>query len=126
LSVDRDAWCTYRITIEDTDLKASCIVYDHLFLDINARKGTHFFVNLLNETVREFRGWEGQKAWRSLEGHLLITVESAPTGMALFKIQLLQKAGGWGWNVQTELSLDVVQRERAASELARFFAQTPE
>ena len=106
---------TLVATIEQPGLRATTKVYD---MD-GARGGslTGYFATL----AEEWRGWDGEKEWAALEGQLALSCTSDKTGHARLVVRLGETAHWDGWSAEVVLMLDVMQRDRIAKEVRRFF-----
>lgn len=77
-----------------------------------------------DEMAADWRGWDGEREWRSLEGHLRIY--SAHNGVALANL-VIEVNPGPAYNSNRcfaagGIDLELGQLDRAASAVSRFFA----
>ena len=122
-ATDSEGWRSFRVTLRGTGLEATRVVSDHLGFDFSDnRTGVSGLEALFQETVDEYRGWEGIKQWESLETQLAIDVTTDRTGHATFVVKLFEEAGRWGWRAQIDIMLEVMERERVTRALRSFFA----
>ena len=69
----------------------------------------------------EWRGWEGEKEWDALEGQLSLSCTSDKTGHARLVVRVGETTHWDGWSAEVVLMLDVMQRDRIAKGVKRFF-----
>ena len=118
-----EGWRSFRVTLHGIGLDATRVVSDHIGLGFaDNRTGVSGLEALFQETVDDYRGWEGVKQWESLEAQFSIDVTTDRTGHATFVIELYEEAGRWGWRAQLGIMLEVMERERATKALRAFFA----
>jgi hypothetical protein len=79
---------------------------------------SHFFAGL----VQDWRGWNGQRAWESLEGDLAIEARHE-YGHVQLRVTLRAEGRGWGnrgWRAGADLTLDAgEQLSQVAADLAQ-------
>lgn len=107
---------TVIATVEQPGLRASVKVYD---MHGVAASGT--LADYFDALSEEWRGWEGEKVWGALEGQLALSCTSDRTGHACLVVRVGQTTHWDGWSAEAVLTLDVMQRERIAKDVRRFF-----
>ncbi|PWN01594.1 hypothetical protein DJ010_17775 [Nocardioides silvaticus] len=84
--------------------------------------GLHDLVQFFEQLERDWRGWEGARTWRSLEGHLSIEARHESSRVQLrATLRHLDPSGDLeGWTASVDVSIDpgeqlsaVVQEVRA-------------
>lgn len=101
----------YRVTLEATDIKISVKVYA---FDPFDKSFWSYFEDLANN----WRGWESEKQWSSLEGEFKVSSESDSLGHIRmgFALESFDK-----WNAQIIINLDAGQLEDIAQKVKQFF-----
>ena len=107
---------TFVATVEQPGLRASVKVYD-----MDGEPDSGRLADFFSALAEEWRGWEGEKEWAALEGQLALSCTSDRTGHARLVARLGEATHWDGWSAETVLTLDVMQRERIAKEVLRFF-----
>jgi hypothetical protein len=103
----------YRVTIRGNGLNASAQVYAF------EPKGS--LEQFFKEIAASWRGWEGEKAWTSLEGELSLACTSDGLGHTTIEVTL-HGVGAGGWSVRDVFHVDAGQLEQIASDVKKFFA----
>jgi hypothetical protein len=108
----RDGGEYFRVTIRASGLTASAQVY--------AFELDGGLVQFLEGVAASWRGWEGEKAWTSLEGELRFVCRSDSLGHITIEVTLNQASAG-GWSVRDDFHVDAGQLEQIAANVKRFF-----
>jgi len=103
----------FRVTIRGHNLSASSKVY--AFDPFNAGL-TKFFEDL----AENWKGWNGEKKWTSLEGELNLVCTT--DGLGHIAIEAILFEGFDGWSVRNTFYVDAGQLEQLASVVKKFFA----
>ena len=93
-----------------------------LNLGARARVGTYMsggLAELFGELAADWRGWDGQKAWRSLEGELQLTATADRAGHVTLLTRLREGAPPL-WSVELTLVVEAGQLEQIAREARAF------
>lgn len=98
-------------TISDVGLTASASVYMY-----ERQLPSSFFV----EIARDWRGWEGQRAWAAIEGELSLTATSDKIGHVRLEVLLRNGVGDQSWEVNAWLTLEAGQLDSIARQVNRF------
>jgi hypothetical protein len=103
------AWAPTSSTVEDVNavltdegLSASRPVYH------GYPSGFRDLVQFFEEMERDWRGWDGDRTWKSLEGDLRIAARHE-YGHVQFSITLRHVVAGWdrsGWSATVDVSVD--------------------
>lgn len=67
-----------------------------------------------------WRGWQGKKAWSSLEDDLEFSASSDSTGHITLSTQLRDGPYPFGWSLSTTLLLEAGTLEQIASDVEKF------
>jgi hypothetical protein len=102
----------FRVTIRGNGLTASARVY--------AFEPTGGLEQFLKEIAANWRGWEGEKIWTSLEGELRLGCTSDSLGHIAIEVTL-HEAGAGGWSARDVFHVDAGQLEQIALDVKRFF-----
>jgi hypothetical protein len=116
---DSADYYSFVASIRRSGLKAEVRVVD--FSGSGMWSLSLFFQSL----AAEWRGWEGEKVWESLEEHLTLRCTSDKKGHAYLTVRVGENKMGAEWSAEATLELDVMQRERLAAEVGRYFARSP-
>jgi len=102
-----------RVNLEDRELAASTSrIYLYKPDDL---------VAFLDELAREWKGWQGEKEWKSVEGDLALSGTADGLGVVALRVTL--KSGPYedDWCVQTVIHVDAGQLEDLAVKAKAFF-----
>ena len=103
----------YRLTLKAEDVAASAKVYA---FDPFGESCRRYFDGL----AVNWRGWIGEKRWKSLEGELTISSESDTLGHIAMEISL-ESYGNW--KTQITVYLEAGQLKDIASQVKLFFSE---
>ena len=113
ITVSREEVETLRVTIMERNLSATKVVYG-AYSDGFDRLA-EFFTGL----ARDWRGWEGERTYESLEHQLRIV--ATHDGHVHLKVRLWQSTDPNGWSVETRLTLEPGEElARLADSMTRF------
>jgi len=73
------------------------------------------------DLAENWRGWEGTRSWRSLEGDLELSATSDRLGHVALEVRLMEGAP-FQWRVQGKISLEAGQLGRIAAAARTFCA----
>lgn len=93
------------------NLEATATVYDHEPADLK-----HFFADL----AANWKGWRGQKQWKSLEGELQLDATIDSTGHVKLSVQMRSGPYPFDWRLSAALLLEAGQLDRIAHTVASF------
>jgi hypothetical protein len=77
-------------------------------------------VQLFESIARDWTGWQGERAWESIEGDLRLEITSRSTGQITIRVAL-RNYGEDGWNLQALIFTEAGQLEGIARQVASFF-----
>jgi hypothetical protein len=100
----------FRVAIRSSNLSASAQVYAW---EPRADGLEQFFEDL----AANWRGWDGEKKWTSLEGELSLVCTSDSLGHIAIEVTLYD-----GWSVRDVFYVDAGQLEQIVSDIKKFFA----
>jgi hypothetical protein len=80
-----------------------------------------FLVQLFESIALDWRGWQGERTWESIEGDLGLAVSSKSTGQITITITLCSNDGEDNWRLQVPIYSEGGQLERIAHQVAAFF-----
>ncbi|MEM6433115.1 MAG: DUF6228 family protein [Cyanobacteria bacterium P01_D01_bin.115] len=79
-------------------------------------------VRLFAEAAHEWKGWNGDKVWESLESELRIELRIDRLGHVIVAVRVRSDPGGADpWQLEAELGLDAGQLDGVAREAARLW-----
>ena len=104
----------FTVTIEGVNFSGNVIVPSY---------HSGFPNPLFDEFAAEWRGWEGEKKWSSLEGELHLTATSDKLGHVFLSVTLGVDFG-WRneWKLKTKLVLEAGQLELLAKSMNKLFS----
>ena len=105
---------TYRARIIEQKLSAEASVYSS---DYGPELPAFF-----KELATAWRGWVGEKTWRSLEGELWMSATSDSLGHITIEVNLQPSAGPDVWRAITYVHVEAGQLDYIHSRLVSFFA----
>ena len=79
-------------------------------------------VDLFESVARDWRGWQGERAWASIEGEFRIGVSTNSTGKVTIAVQLSCDDGEDNWRLTIPVFSEAGQLEGIARQVATFFA----
>lgn len=74
------------------------------------------------ELAEQWRGWEGKKEWRSLEGELSLAATVDSTGHVSLLVNLRSCTGPFDWEVRAALPVEAGQLDGISSQVELFVA----
>ena len=104
--------CTFTAKLVGPAVGAEVEVYD-----IKPERWSELFRGL----AKEWRGWSGEKAEESLEGHLRLACTSDRIGHVTIRVRLRCMAPEDDWRVEADLQLEAGQLDRLAEAAADYF-----
>ena len=78
-------------------------------------------VDLFESIARDWRGWQGERTWSSIEGEFHIAVSTTSTGRVTIAVQLAHNDGEDGWRLTIPVFAEAGQLESIARHVAAFF-----
>lgn len=88
--------------------------------------GTDGLPDFFAELAGDWRGWQGQHGWSSLEGELSLDVEHDGMGVATTIVTLTPEVAPLQWEARMSLSLDAGALAEGATAVSRFFSPSPD
>ena len=77
------------------------------------------------DIAQDWRGWDGEKTWHSLDGELDLTATSDLRGHITIRVQLQPTAGPEGWRVTSYAYAEAGQLDSLSRRVAQFFGREP-
>ena len=105
---------SYRVTLRENEFEVSYRVYA---FDPHDNGLSKFF----SELAQEWKGWDGPKIWKSLEGEFELQCQHDRVGHVTTTATLHSNAYGNGWTGQIRFDIAAGQLEDAAAGVKRFF-----
>lgn len=113
VAISHESVDSVLVRITDTDLSASRVIHGAYSGGFDSL--ANFFAGLASD----WRGWEGERVYESLEHDLRFVAEH--DGHVHLKVCLWQSSDPNGWRVETHLALEPGEElARIASDLTRF------
>jgi hypothetical protein len=78
-------------------------------------------VNLFEYLAQEWKGWDGEKDWASLEGEFSVSCSSDKKGHVHLKLRFRQYEGREPWIAEPSLNLEAGMLEGVAKNVRKFF-----
>jgi hypothetical protein len=104
--------CTFAAKLVGPAVAASVEVYD-----IRPRRWSELFRGL----AKDWRGWSGERAEESLEGHLRLACTADRTGHVTIRVRLRNMALEDDWLVEADLHMEAGQLDLLAGAAADYF-----
>jgi|SRR5438128_1841301 len=104
--------CTFTAKLIGPDVEAAVEVYD-----IQPQQWSELFRDL----AKDWRGWSGEKAKESLEGHIQLACTADRTGHVTIRVRLRSMVIGDDWRVQADLRIEAGQLDRLADAATDYF-----
>lgn len=80
-----------------------------------------FLSQLFDSLAEDWRGWQGERAWKSIESDLEITARSRSTGQITISISLRNQDGSDDWKLSAPIFTEAGQLENIARQVRAFF-----
>ena len=113
-SFNNDGWLeTYRLRLVAKGCAAE--------LDVDNPPYGKSLAEFFNELSANWKGWEGDKSWASMEGEFKIEATTNRTGHVVIKVTTNQN--NYAWHVIAELAIEAGQLESAAKHLRVFLRE---
>jgi hypothetical protein len=80
-----------------------------------------FLVDLFESLARDWRGWEGERSWSSIEGEFSIAAGTTKAGHVTLALTLRHNDFKDHWRLDVSVFTEAGQLERIAREIATFF-----
>ena len=77
---------------------------------------------LFDEMARDWRGWDGQKKWESLEGELSLSSSSDGKGHILIEVIAQESVHPDSWRIKAMIMIEAGQIDRYAKQISFFLA----
>jgi hypothetical protein len=78
---------------------------------------------LFDEMARDWKGWERQKQWATLEDELRLTAKADHTGHIYLEVIMRDSGRPHGWRLQATLQLEAGQLEAIAHSVTKVFSK---
>jgi len=108
-------YCQVHLTAHDHSARKRVFMY---------RDGADL-VSLFRAAAADWRGWSGERRWKSVEGELSVSLETDGLGHITMSVSVADELGDRPdpWCLQTTLTLEAGQLARVARDAERFFAK---
>jgi len=125
-----------EVTIKSTDSGAKLVfsgiegdyfvaTYDSPEVRVSKRvwgySDCELFVDLFESMAAEWRGWEGEKIWSSIEGEFSVSGASDKKGHIRLKLGFTKFEGSEPWKLESILNLEAGLIDGIAKKLRSFF-----
>lgn len=80
-----------------------------------------FLVNLFEYMAKEWKGWEGEQTWTSIEGEFGLSCSSDRQGHVRIKLFFVQFEGMEPWKAEPTLNLEAGLMDEIAKNMRKFF-----
>ena len=84
---------------------------------------TEFLGGLFESIARDWKGWDGERDWASIEGDLTISASSDKLGHIRLDVAVRNNDFENDWKLDAPIYLDAGGLDRIASEVKRFITQ---
>jgi hypothetical protein len=78
-------------------------------------------VHLFESIARDWRGWQGERTWASIEGEFRIAVSTSSTGTVTIAVELASNERDDDWRLSIPVFAEAGQLESIARRVASFF-----
>ena len=79
-------------------------------------------VDLFASIAHDWRGWQGERTWASIEGEFRITATTTSTGRVTLMVALTHTDGEDDWRLTVPVFAEAGQLEGIARQVASFFS----
>ena len=114
------------LTFCDKEGEYFAVVYESPSVSVRRRVWGYtdcpLLVELFQSVAKEWKGWSGQKEWKSIEGEFSLSATSDKLGHVLLYICSNEFDGTEMWELKVQLALDASQTENIAKRISEFFA----
>ncbi len=83
------------------------------------------FARRLSETAEQWRGWDGDKSWSSIEGTLTVVWSHDRLGHVTFRATLQPTRQWFDWSAVATVEVDAGHLDRLAIDVKRFCSSRP-
>lgn len=104
--------CTFTAKLVGPAVAAAVEVYD-----ITPQRWSKLFRSM----AKDWRGWSGERAEESLEGHLHLTCTAERTGHVTIRVRLRSMVLDDDWRVEANLHLEAGQLDHLAAAAGDYF-----
>lgn len=108
---------TYVFTVQLANLRASTRRL-HAYNDY-AKDGRRLG-QVFSEMASEWRGWKGEKMWRSTDGEVRLAFIHDHVGLVHVSLDV-KDSPAWNWKVTAEVALEIGSLEKLARDVAAYF-----
>lgn len=95
--------------------------------EITATKGiwgytdSVYLVQLFECIAANWKGWDGEKKWSSIESDLMLTATSDNLGHITLEVAIFKNHPDNDWNISAPVHLDAGSLDKIAKDVATFF-----
>ncbi len=82
----------------------------------------HLLVDLFESIAHDWRGWQGERSWSSIEDEFRIGATTDKAGHVTLSVVLAHCDGMDDWRLSVPVFTEAGQLEKIAREVARFFS----
>ncbi len=104
--------CTFAVKLVGSEVAAAVDVYD-----IQPQRWSALFRSM----AKDWRGWSGERAEESLEGHLRLACTADRTGHVTIRVRLRNMVPGDDWRVEANIHVEAGQLDRLADAATDYF-----
>lgn len=83
----------------------------------------HLLVDLFESIAHDWRGWERERSWSSIEGEFSIAASTTKAGKVTLAVALTHNDGEDDWRLTVPIFTEAGQLERIAREVVSFFRE---
>ncbi len=103
---------SFSVTLAAPAVTATVRVYEH---------GSQFVPRYFAELAANWRGWDGEKAWESVESHIALKATADRLGHVSLRVVLRDLFAPAAWRAEATLLLEAGQLEALAASAAQVF-----
>ena len=103
----------YRVSLDGDEVTATTTVWGYTDSD--------FLVQLFSSIAANWKGWEGEKKWSSIESDLLLVASSDNLGHITLEVSICGNHPDNDWSMSAPVHLDAGGLDKVASDVAAFF-----
>lgn len=114
-----------RLTFSDTEGDYFTAAYDSPDLRVSKRvwgyTDCELLVDLFRSMALDWKGWDGERRWSSVEGEFTVAGTSDRLGHIKLALRFVQFEGREPWKAEPVLNVEAGQLDAIAENVRRFF-----
>ena len=103
----------YRVSLDGDEITATTTVWGYSDSD--------FLVQLFTYIAKNWKGWDGEKQWSSIESDLMLIATSDNLGHITLEVSICKNHPDNDWSISAPVHLDAGGLDKIASDVSAFF-----